>query len=151
MKYYLVQLSYTAEAWKQQLARPLDMERRWQVLDKMLANLGGQMADISYDSGGEDVAVRGKFGSEGEDDLVAILVFRGDKEALAFSMAVSAEPGVRDIRMTPITPMADALKIMQLAADARRKSDYSAPGGDNASWAAPKAGTKPGRPGAKGG
>ncbi|MCK6449604.1 MAG: GYD domain-containing protein [Alphaproteobacteria bacterium] len=149
MKYYLVQLSYTAEAWKQQLARPLDMERRWQVLDKMLANLGGQMADISY--GGGDVTVRGKFASEGKDDLVAILVFRGDKEALAFSMAVSAEPGVRDMRMTPITPMADALKIMQLAADARRRSDYSAPGGDNASWAASKGATRPGRPGAKGG
>ncbi len=147
MRYYLVQLSYTAESWAQQLARPLDIERRLQALDRMLGYLGAKIADISYDGG--EVAIRGKFASDGQDDLLAILVFPSDEAALAFSMAVSAEAGVRDIRMTLMTPLADALKVMQVAAKARSDANYSAPGGVSESWVGAKAATKAARPGMK--
>ena len=132
MKFYLVQLSYTADAWKQQLATPVAIERRLKVLDKMLGLLGARIVDVrGYDG---DATIRGKFMSEGVDDLIAVLVFPSETEALAFSMAVSAEPGVRDIKMTPIMPLEDALKVMHTAARAREQSNYSAPGGGSHTW-----------------
>jgi hypothetical protein len=49
-------------------------------------------------------------------------------------MAVSAEPGIRDIRMTPIIPLGQAVTIMARAHEVRQQAQYSAPGGSSQTW-----------------
>jgi hypothetical protein len=134
--YYLVQLSYTAESWKQQIGKPLDIERRLKVLDTMLAELNAKVVDFVGD--GPSQVIRGKFAGNGGDDLIAVLRFPDEKAALAFYMAVRVEPGVRDMRMTLMTPLEEALQVMQKAAKVRTAANYSAPGGTSDSWANPK-------------
>ena len=137
MQYYLIQLSYTAEAWSQQIARTTDATRRLAAVKQLIRKLGGSLARYEFFEDEPDKrhhVLNGKFVGMDKDDLVAILAMPDHKAALAFSMAVSAETGVRDIRLTPITPISDAIEVMKKAKAARDEANYSAPGGTSTTW-----------------
>src|SRR4051794_32859504 len=109
VQYYLIQLSYTADAWQQQIAKTRNVAQRLTAVKKLIAQLGGSLARYHFfeDEAGAAASPKlhvldGKFVGAGADDLVAILAMPDQESAFAFSMAVSAEPGVRDIRLTPI-------------------------------------------------
>ena len=145
MQYYLIQLSYTAEAWAQQIDKTIDAEQRLTAVKTLIAEFGGSLAryhffedEYAAKAGGEPHVLNGKFVGVGKDDLIAVLAMPDHEAALAFSAAVSAESGVRDIRLTPMTPMTDAIRAMQRASEVRRRTGYSAPGASATSWIGPK-------------
>jgi uncharacterized protein with GYD domain len=140
--FYLIQLSYTAEAWKQQVEQTRNVTNRLDAVKQLIAHLGGSLANYHFfeDTASPDaraVVARDKFIGIGADDLIAVMAVPDHEAATAFSMAVSAETGVKNIRLTPITPIADAVGVMAKAAEARQSTGYSAPGGAATSWIAP--------------
>jgi uncharacterized protein with GYD domain len=155
VKYYLVQISYTAESWRQQIASTRDHFQRLVAVRALIARLGGSLAQYQFfqpgqgaAEGGEPHTINCKFVSVAKDDLITILAMPDDDAAFAFSMAVSAEAGIRDICMTPIIPLGHAVQIMAKAHDAREQTQYSAPGGASQTWLGPPTGGGSGTAGA---
>jgi uncharacterized protein with GYD domain len=140
VQYYLIQLSYTAQAWAQQIATTRDVTRRLAVVKELIAKLGGSLARYEFfdDDDERHHVMNGKFVAMCKDDLVAILAMPDHEAALAFSMAVSAESGVRDICLTPITPISRSIDVMKKAKAARDQTNYSAPGGVSTTWTGEK-------------
>jgi uncharacterized protein with GYD domain len=142
VNFYLIQLSYTAEAWKQQVEQTKNVADRLAAVKQLIAHLGGSLANYHFFEDAETpdprrVVTRDKFIGIGADDLIAIMAVPDHASATAFSMAVSAEAGVKAIHLTPITPIADAVGVMAKAAEARQSTGYSAPGGSATSWIRP--------------
>jgi uncharacterized protein with GYD domain len=140
MNYYLIQLSYTAEAWRQQIEQTRDHQQRLTAVRNLISRLGGSLAQYRFFEGpdaiegGTPQSVNCKFMSLGRDDLIAMVAMPDENAGFAFSMAVSAEPGVRDIQMTPIMPLGQAVEVMARAHEARQQAGYSAPGGESQTW-----------------
>jgi uncharacterized protein with GYD domain len=140
MDYYLIQISYTADAWRQQIELSRNYAQRLNAVRALIARLGGSFAQYRFfegpdaAGGGEPHSVSYKFMSIGKDDLIAIVAMPDQDAGVAFSMAISAEPGVRDIQMTPIIPLEQAVNIMARAHEVRQQAQYSAPGGSSQTW-----------------
>ena len=137
MQFYLIRLSYTAAAWNQQLERTPDVDKRLASVKRLIANLGGSLARYEFFADGEGVPthiMNGKFMALDTDDLVAVMAVPDERAAFAFSMAVSAEAGVKQISLTPLLPIRDAIEVMRVAHTARSKAAYSAPGGAATGW-----------------
>jgi uncharacterized protein with GYD domain len=140
MNYYLIQLSYTADAWQQQIELTRDHAQRLNAVRALIARLGGSLAQYRFfegpdaAGGGEPHSVSCKFMSIGKEDLIAMVAMPDQDAGVAFSMAVSAEPGIRDIQMTPIIPLGQAVNIMARAHEVRQQAQYSAPGGSSQTW-----------------
>jgi len=130
-QYYLVQLSYTANAWFDlaEWARTTEKasaEERLGPVERLLKYFGGWIAKVDCDHN----QIKGKFVGIGQDDLVAILGFPSHKQALGFKIAVAAEPGVKSIALNPLLPMEEAVHAMRDAGNARtsKETSYAAPG-----------------------
>jgi len=138
--YYLVQLTYTANAWGALAAWAKAAKRtpahRLGPVEKLIAELGGRFCDIDCKSP-SGLAIEGKLVGCNVHDLVAITWFPSHQSALAFKIAVATEPGVSSIQLTPLMPMADAIEAMAMAAGARQTSGYSAPGSTVTTWKDP--------------
>jgi len=134
MNYYMIQLSYTADAWRQQIELTRDHAQRLNAVRALIARRGSLAQYRFFEGpdaagGGEPHSVSCKFMSIGKE------VAMPDQDAgVAFSMAVSAEPGIRDIQMTPIIPLGQAVNIMARAHEVRQQAQYSAPGGSSQTW-----------------
>jgi uncharacterized protein with GYD domain len=107
MASYLLQVSYTPEAWASLIASPHD---RLDAVRPVVEKLGGKMT-------------QGWF-AFGEYDLVAIVEMPTNVEAAAFSLAAAAGGGVRSIKTTPLLSTAEGIEAMKKAS----KSGYKAPG-----------------------
>jgi uncharacterized protein with GYD domain len=135
MEYYLVRLSYTPAAWQDILDQTINLDQRLAPVRRLIKHLGGSLAEFHffhpphYDHPARSrFAVTDKFVSMGEQDLMTILAVPDKAAALAFDMAVSAEPGVKSIELVSIMPMEDAVAAMPLAKAAVQATGYSAPG-----------------------
>ncbi|MBL8707332.1 MAG: hypothetical protein JNM30_20955 [Rhodospirillales bacterium] len=130
-QFYLVQLSYTSEAWRELVAWaaskevPTAADRLKDVL-ALIAALGGRMVKIDCDNQKGIGIFDGKFVDPGRNDLVAILAFPSQIEALAFKVAVAAEPGVKSVSLTLLLPLAEAVHAIKMAS--ARIGSYRAPG-----------------------
>lgn len=136
--YYLVQLTYTAKAWEAladwaKAAKRTAADRLGPV-EKLIAKLEGRFVEIDCKRP-DGPSVQGKLVGCSAHDLVAITWFPSHKNALAFKIAVAAEPGVSSIQLTPLMTMAEAVDAMAMAGKARE--DYSAPGGTVTTWKDP--------------
>jgi len=136
MQIYLVRLSYTAAAWDQQLAHAPDVNRRLAAVNRLIDTVGGSVAEQHFYKGTseETIAKSGKFIGLGTDDLMSILAFPDERSAHAFRMALAAEPGLKEISLTPLIVIEDATEAMRMADSARRNAGYSAPGGSATTW-----------------
>lgn len=123
MGYYLVRCDYHSSAWAELLTnkKAID-ESRLDPVSELAKNLGGGFAQIKTPDG---VAIC-KFISFGGADLIGIVEFPDDPSARAFSMAISAEPGVKNFEITPMLHFHDGIGAMNLARKQRKK--YIAPG-----------------------
>lgn len=108
MPYYMVQASYTAEAWAAQIANPQD---RMAVLGKMIESNGGKLHAGYY--------------SFGEYDVVLILE-SPDNETVASTMIAAAAGGaVSSLKTTVLLTNDEGQGAIKGAADVA----YSPPGG----------------------
>jgi uncharacterized protein with GYD domain len=106
MSHYLLQVSYTPEAWASMLANPHD---RLEVVRPFVENLGGKLLHGWW--------------AFGDYDVVAIVEMPTNVEAAAFFVAGSAGGAVKAFKTTPLLTMAEGIEAMRKAA----KSQYKAP------------------------
>ena len=96
MARYLVQASYTPEAWAAQLAQPHD---RTQIVSQLLEQLGARFASLDY--------------AFGDYDVVAIIEAPDNVSAAAVALAITAGGGVRAYKTTPLLTVQEALEAMR--------------------------------------
>lgn len=99
MAHYLIQLTYTPEAWASLIKNPQD---RTQVLKPVLDKLGGKFVSAYF--------------SFGEYDLVGVIEMPGNLDAAGFAMAVAGGGACRTFRTTPLLTTSEGLDAMKKAA-----------------------------------
>jgi uncharacterized protein with GYD domain len=107
MPHYLIQGSYTAEAWQALLNKPED---RREALRAVLEKLGGRMLHSWY--------------TFGQHDFVGIVELPDNVSAAAFSLAQTAGGALRSLETTPLLEFAEGLEAMKRAS----KAGYRPPG-----------------------
>jgi len=85
MALYLLQVTYTPEAWAAQLKSPQD---RTKVVAPLLEQLGGRFVNTYF--------------AFGDYDIVAVLELPDNVSAAAASLAISAGGAVKAIKTTPL-------------------------------------------------
>ena len=98
MAAYLLQVAYTAEAWKTLIANPQD---RAQALAPVLQKLGGSFSQTWF--------------CFGEYDLIAVMEMPDNVSAAAFSLAATSGGAVRAIKTTPLLSTAEGIEAMKRA------------------------------------
>ena len=108
MPHYLLQASYTGEAWGTQIRNP---QNRLEALRPAIEGLGGRIESFYY--------------AFGENDIVAIVEFPDNISVAAFSVAASAGGAVTSIKTTPLMTVDEGMEMLRKAAG----SSYRPPGG----------------------
>ena len=108
MPYFMVQASYTGEAWGAQIKNPTN---RIEQLKPIVASLGGTLEAAYY--------------TFGEYDIMGIAEFPDNQSAAAFSLAASAAGSVNSVRTTPLLTAEEGIEAMRKAGG----SSYKPPGG----------------------
>ena len=98
MPHFLIQGSYTAEAWANMTRNPADREKAYRGL---IENAGGKLKAFYF--------------AFGEKDVVAILEVPDATTAAALSMAVAAPGHVKSISTTPLMTGKEAMEAMKKA------------------------------------
>jgi uncharacterized protein with GYD domain len=106
MANFLLQVSYTSEAWANLISNPHD---RIGEVRPVVEKLGGRIEHAWF--------------AFGDYDLVAIVEMPSNVEAAAFSLAATAGGAIRSIKTTPLLTTAEGIAAMKKAAT----SGYKAP------------------------
>lgn len=114
MPFYLIQYSYTAQAWQALVTGRTERDRHQAVLP-LLTACGGRLPELRFAGDGDPIVVNDKFIAFGESDVVAIAYFPDNRSAAAFAMAVLAGGGVTSFKTTPLIPLDEAVGSMELA------------------------------------
>ena len=101
MGYYMVQASYTNEAWGAQIKNP---QNRIEQLRSVVEGLGGGIESAYY--------------TFGEYDIMGIFRVPDNVSAAAFSLAASAGGSLKAIRTTPLMTIEEGIEAMRKAAGA---------------------------------
>ena len=107
MAHYMIQASYTAEAWSKLIKSPQD---RGQAIRPMIEKLGGKL--VSF------------YNSFGEHDVLVIVQVPDNVSAAALSLAAVAGGAMKGIKTTPLMTAEEGMEAMRKAAVA----GYRAPG-----------------------
>lgn len=103
MAYYLIEGTYTPEAWAAQV------ERQESVVERMTRNLeacGGKLVCVYY--------------AFGDVDLVAIVEFEEPEDAAAYSLTVLGSGQAGTHRLTPLLSVDQGMESMRRASDLRK-------------------------------
>jgi uncharacterized protein with GYD domain len=98
MAHYLLQLSYTPEAWSALVTNPQD---RSKAVEGVVENLGGKMERIWL--------------SFGEYDVLGIIDMPESVSAAAFAMALAAGGACRNVKTTPLLSAQEGIEAMKRA------------------------------------
>jgi uncharacterized protein with GYD domain len=101
MAHYLLQASYTNDAWAAQVSNP---QNRMEVIRPVIERLGGRLESAYL--------------SFGDYDIVVIAEMPDNVSAAAFSLATSAGGALKAIKTTPLLTIEEGIEAMQKAAGA---------------------------------
>jgi uncharacterized protein with GYD domain len=113
MPFYMIQYSYTAEAWRA-LVRGTAERDRHKAVEPLLRQFGGRFPTLTFD-GDTAIAVKDKLFAFGDSDVVAFVYFPDNQRAAGFAMAVLAGGAVTSFKTTPLLTMDEAIGAMGLA------------------------------------
>jgi uncharacterized protein with GYD domain len=99
MAKFLLQVSYTPQAWASLIKNPHD---RTQVLKPVLEKLGGSFGSVYF--------------AFGEYDIVGVLDMPGNVDAAAFAIAAAAGGAIKSIKTTPLMTIEEGIGAMKKAA-----------------------------------
>jgi uncharacterized protein with GYD domain len=125
MPLYMIQYSYTPQAWQAMLSGEAERDRQRAVED-LVEKLGGKFPRLVFD-GGDPPDIRCKKFAFGEHDVVALIYFPSNKEAAAFAMLIAATGSVREFRTTPLMTLEEGIEAMQLAEEKVKLASYRPP------------------------
>ena len=95
MAHFLLQVSYTPQAWASLIKNPHD---RTQVLKPVLEKLGGSISSVHF--------------AFGEYDIIGILDLPGNADAAAFAIAAAAGGAIKAIKTTPLMTVEEGISAM---------------------------------------
>jgi uncharacterized protein with GYD domain len=98
---YLIQATYTPEAWAAQLKNPTN---RRQAATPVIERLGGRIESFDY--------------AFGDVDLVIIAEFPDNVAAAAVALAVNSSGAFKAFTTTPLMSVEDGIQAMRKAAEA---------------------------------
>ena len=101
MPHYLLQGSYSSQAWTKLTKKPED---RTEPVRKVIEGLGGKLVAM--------------FLAFGEYDVVALIEMPDNVSAAAFSIAGAAGGAVKNVKTTPLMTTEDGIAAMRKAAEA---------------------------------
>lgn len=104
MAQFMLQVGYTADAWKAQVQNP---QNRLELLRPVLQELGGSMETGWF--------------TFGDYDIVAIIDMPDNVSAAAFSIAAAAGGAVKSIKTTPLLSIEEGIEAMRRAASSGYK------------------------------
>src|ERR1051326_5522660 len=104
MPHFMVQGSYTADAWGKMIQKP---ENREELYRALIERAGGKLKAFYF--------------AFGEKDVVAILEAPNSETAAALSLAVAAPGHVKHITTTPLLTTEEGMKAMKKAAGFKYK------------------------------
>jgi uncharacterized protein with GYD domain len=99
MAHYLLQISYTPEAWAALVRKPQD---RGEAVRGPVEKLGGKIERIWL--------------AFGEEDVVAVIDMPDNVAAAAISIAFSAGGACKKVKTTPLLSIPDGIEAMKRAA-----------------------------------
>ncbi len=108
MAYYLIQVTYTPEAWATMMKNP---QNRRHAIQPVIEKLGG--------------SIEGSWFAFGDYDGVAILNMPDNVSITAFSIASSASGALKSFKTTPLMTNEDAMEAMTKAVTAGYKPPSS--------------------------
>ena len=108
MARYLAQVSYTSDAMASLVNSPED---RGATLRELIERLGGRIETFDY--------------CFGDYQVTTIMEFPDDETMEALQMAVYASGAIKDLKITVLIPMENAVRAMTRA----RAAGYRPPGG----------------------
>ena len=112
---YLVQFTYSSDAWQRMLTNQTERNRDVPVKE-LLKRFHGALGQVTFpDSPYDGPRFFEKSLIEGRRQVVAILLFENKIYAEAFGVYLEAEVGVQDVVMTPLTLMADMVNAVEVA------------------------------------
>jgi uncharacterized protein with GYD domain len=100
MAHFLLQISYSREAWAALVLNPQD---RAEAVRRPVENLGGKIERIWL--------------AFGEDDVVGIIDMPNNIAAAAISIAFSAGGACKNVKTTPLMSIQEGMEAMKKAAD----------------------------------
>ena len=137
MEHYFLRLSYTSAGWRDIVSKAASFDERLGSVRELIAHLGGSFASFNFydtkpfENAARKHVVTDKFAMFGSHDLMAVLAMPDKQAAQAFTIALSAQAGIKDIELVSIMPFEDAItssvKAGQAAIAATR---YAGPGTD---------------------
>jgi uncharacterized protein with GYD domain len=104
MGHYLIEVSYTAESWKSQVATQADVIDR---ISPLVAECKGSIECLYY--------------AFGDRDLVGVLDFPTPEDAAAFALAVTAAGALTSYVTTPLLTVAQGKAAMKKASAAGKR------------------------------
>jgi uncharacterized protein with GYD domain len=107
MAHYMLQASFTSEAWVKMLNEP---QNREQAIRPVIEKLGGKLLGYWF--------------AFGESDAVVIVQMPDNVSAAAASLAAAAGGAVKSVKTTPLMTVEEGMQAMRKAGGA----GYRAPG-----------------------
>ena len=107
MAHYMLQASFTSEAWAKMLNEP---QNREQAIRPVIEKLGGKLLGYWF--------------AFGESDAVVIVQMPDNVSAAAASLAAAAGGAVKSVKTTPLMTVEEGMQAMRKAGGA----GYRAPG-----------------------
>lgn len=105
MAYYLLQASYTPEAWAALVRKPQD---RMEAVRPLIDKLGGTIEDAWF--------------AFGDYDIVSLLRMPDNISVAAFSHAVFAGGAIKDVKITPLMTWEEGVKSLLKARELTYRS-----------------------------
>lgn len=102
MAYFMLQGSYTADAWAAMTKKPED---RTKALSALVEKLGGKLVSLYH--------------CFGKYDVVAIIDMPGSVQAAAASLAIVTGKHLRQIQTTPLLTVEEMMEAMKKAGGLR--------------------------------
>jgi uncharacterized protein with GYD domain len=131
MPLYLVEYSYTTEAWAALIAGEVAGQRverdRQRAVEDLAASLGGRFPRLVFDGSPPLPDVRCKKFAFGEHDVVALIHFPDNESAAAFAMLISSMGAVKSFKTTPLMTMEEGIRAMERAEAAQKRTSYTPP------------------------
>ena len=101
MPYYMIQASYSSDAWGSQIKNP---QNRAEAIRPSIEKLGGKLNDVYF--------------TFGEYDIVGIVQFPDNQSAAALSIAASSSGSVKSLKTTPLMTIGEGIEAVNKAGDA---------------------------------
>ena len=106
MPYYMIQASYSSDAWGSQIKNP---QNHAEAIRPSIEKLGGKLDDVYF--------------TFGEYDIVGIVQFPDNQSAAALSIAAASSGSVKSLKTTPLMTIEEGIEAVNKAGE----SNYRPP------------------------